>query len=133
MRTIESHKVNPINDTLTITVADDPGEGGANHAYVVSGFDSSQNGSIGAAEKVGNVGDAVILFQRGPIADYGVNGLTHEVLLAIVADRLEMFQGGPYANDYNAEALDFVRKAQERLQARTKERMARGVEGTMKQ
>jgi hypothetical protein len=34
------------------------------------------------------------LFQNGPIAEVGVNGVTHEVLLAIVADRLRSFQKG---------------------------------------
>jgi len=45
MRTIDDHKVNPANDTLTITVMDEPGAGGAHHHYDVSGFDGSTNPS----------------------------------------------------------------------------------------
>ena len=33
MRTLNEHKINPGNDTLTITVLDEPGHGNANHAY----------------------------------------------------------------------------------------------------
>ena len=60
----------------------------------------------------------------------GVNGLTHEVLLAIVADRLRSFQKGPYSCKANACALTHIEEAQHWLQQRTIERMRRGVEGT---
>jgi hypothetical protein len=74
----------------------------------------------------------LLSFQNGPIAvdGNGVNGITHEALIAVLMDRLRAFQAGPYANNYNYEALVALAHAQERLQARTKERMARGVEGT---
>ena len=114
MRTLDDHKVNPANDTLTVTVMDDPGAGGANHHYHVSG----------------SLVDTSIHFQNGPIAEAGVNGLTHEVLLAIVADRLRSFQKGPYSCKANACALTHIEEAQHWLQQRTIERMRRGVEGT---
>ena len=38
MRTIDDHKVNPANDTLTISVMDEPGSGGAHHHYDISGI-----------------------------------------------------------------------------------------------
>lgn len=60
----------------------------------------------------------------------GVNGLTHEALLAIVADRLRSFQAGPYSCKANACALTKIEEAQHWLQQRTLERMRRGVEGT---
>jgi hypothetical protein len=118
MRTLNDHQVNPANDTLVITVTDEPGPGGANHRYEISG--------------VPNTTATVIEFQNGPInADgNGVNGLTHEVLLAIVADRLRGFQKGPYACKANACALTHIEEAQHWLQQRTLERMRRGVEGT---
>ena len=56
--------------------------------------------------------------------------VTHEVLLAILIDRLQSFQAGPYACRENALALTKLEEAQHWLQARTKARMARGVEGT---
>lgn len=128
MRTINEHKINPANDTLTITVIDKPGAGGANHAYQVTGFDLSSNPA-----KLGYSPDAncqLIVFQNGTIPENGVNGVTHEALLAIVADRLRSFQAGPFSCKANACALTHIEEAQHWLQQRTIERMRRGVEGT---
>jgi hypothetical protein len=131
MRALEGHKVNPANDVLTIEVEDEPGSGGASHHYSVSGFDTENNpaNTSGAGFK-SSFSRLPIIFQNGPINEAGVNGITHEVLLAILIDRLEGFQAGPYANEYNAEALANLRTAQWWLHGRTKERVARGVEGT---
>lgn len=117
-RVINEHKINPGNDTLTLLVLDDPGQGGANHIYTVSGIPKQE--------------PVIISFQNGPINEdgNGVNGLTHEVLLAILADRLRGFQAGPYACKANACALTHIEEAQHWLQQRTIERMRRGVEGT---
>jgi len=116
MRQIHSHKVNPANDTITITVLDEPGHGGACHEYEVD----LQYGRV-----------TRISFQNGPISadGNGVNGLTHEVLIAIVIDRLQSFQKGPYTCRENALALTKLEEAQHWLHHRTRERMARGVEG----
>ena len=133
MRTIDTHKVNPANDTIDITVVDKPGSGGANHAYFITGVDFEANPSDHAALDFARVNDAegmVILFQNGPIPEAGVNGVTHEALLAIIADRLQCFQAGPFANEFNAVALQHVEAAQAALLSRTRSRMARGVEGT---
>lgn len=115
MRKLNGHKINPANDLIDIIVTDMPGSGGANHEYVIKspGFD-----------------DVVIAFQNGPIGEVGVNGLTHEALIAIVVDRLRSFQAGPYACRENALALTKLEEAQHWLIHRTHERMARGVEGT---
>lgn len=117
MRELTEHKVNPANDTLTVTALDEPGHGGASHEYEISHP---------------NMPPTRISFQNGPInADgNGVNGLTHEALLAILADRLRGFQAGPYACEANACALIHIEEAQRWLQKRTSERMQRGVEGT---
>jgi len=136
MRTIEDHKVNPVNDTLTVAAVDQPGSGGANHRYEISGFVVDTNPSGKNPDDFGHGGDygatrpAVILFQNGPIAENGVNGVTHEALLAIVADRLRCFQRGPYSCKANACALTHIEEAMHWLQQRTIERMRRGVEGT---
>lgn len=131
MREIHDHKVNPANDTLTITVADEPGAGGANHLYQVTGFNTASNASDPFSKRYGQPADhSTILFQNGPIPEVGVNGVTHEVLLAIVADRLRSFQKGPYGCKANACALTHIEEAQHWLQQRTIERMRRGVEGT---
>ncbi|MBX7106376.1 MAG: hypothetical protein K1X57_20025 [Gemmataceae bacterium] len=127
MRVLTGHKVNGCNDALKIEVLDEPGSGGASHAYLVRGFDTSNNPSHGVIQ-----GDksCLILFQNGPIAEVGTNGVTHEALLAIVIDRLESFQAGPYQCEENAAALSHLQAAQAALKSRTEKRLARGVEGT---
>lgn len=130
MRTIEDHKINPANDKLVVEVIDEPGAGGANHAYKVSGFELSTNKSAGDGLLQNASKEVVIYFQNGPIPENGVNGLTQEVLLSIVADRLRSFQAGPFACKANACALTHIEEAQHWLQQRTIERMRRGVEGT---
>ena len=117
MRTLSDHKVNPANDILTVAVVDEPGHGGACHEYDITG---------GAAVPT------FIRFQNGPISadGNGVNGVTHEVLLAIVADRLRSFQAGPYSCKANACALTHIEEAMHWLQQRTLERMRSGIEGT---
>jgi hypothetical protein len=115
MREITTHKVNGCNEELTITVLDEPGAGGANHKYLISG---------------GKYVNCAVEFQNGPIKDAGTNGVTHEALLAIVIDRLRSFQAGPYACRENALALTKLEEAVHWLHARTLARVARGVEGT---
>lgn len=115
MRTITDHIANPVNDRITITAMDEPGAGGANHYYAVD-VDGSENGLD-------------INFQNGPIAEAGVNGVTQEVLLAVVIDRLRSFQAGPFACTENAVALAHATCALDALKGRTLARMARGVEG----
>jgi hypothetical protein len=123
MRELYDHKVNPANDRLKISVMDEPGAGGANHFYQVSGFDI----------ETGPVGGLVdVMFQNGPIPDHGVNGMTQEVLLTIVIDRLRSFQAGQFACRENALALTHIETGLLWLKQRTLARMARGVEGTHK-
>lgn len=114
MRDISTHAVNPCNEQIRIHAADAPGAGGACHEYLVDGPGWEQR----------------IKFQNGPIAEAGVNGTTHEVLLAIVADRLEQFQAGPYSCRENALALTKIQEAMHWLLHRTRARQERGVEGT---
>lgn len=128
MREITDHKVNPANDTLKIEVTDGPGSGGANHAYLISGFNTGTNLSEDIEMPQSRLG---VVFQNGPINEVGVNGVTHEALLAIVADRLRSFQDGPFACKANACALTHIEEAMHWLQQRTLERMRRGVEGTL--
>jgi len=129
MRTINEHKVNPANDLLEIKVTDDPGAGGANHRYEISGFETGTNVSA-ASEGPEPKSKIVILFQNGPINEKGVNGVTQEALLAIVIDRLRAFQAGKFACRENALALTKIEEAQHWLLHRTRGRMDRGVEGT---
>lgn len=129
MRELTSHKVNPANDKLSVMALDQPGSGGACHSYQIFGYDPSNNPSITATPATFPA-PCVILFQNGPISEVGVNGVTHEALLAILIDRLESFQAGPFANSYNENALGSLKAAQGWLFDRTRSRMERGVEGT---
>lgn len=126
MRTITDHKLNGLNDALIVTITDEPGQGGANHIYEID--------AVGPISRHPLVGDDVfqtrIAFQCGPIQEAGVNGISGEVLLAIVIDRLRSFQAGQYACRENALALTSLEEALMWLQKRTRDRLARGVEGT---
>ena len=119
MREITAHKVNGLNEVLTINVMDEPGHGGACHKYEIC-YSEAEGGGLLAG----------INFQNGPIKEFGVNGISGEALLAIVRDRLECFQRGPYACYTNGSALVSVIGAMTALASRTKERVERGVEGT---
>lgn len=130
-RSITDHIVNPANDQLTITTQDAPGSGGANHLYRIEGFNTQTNPVDPFISLYGKPGEhATILFQNGPINEVGVNGVTHEALLAIVADRLRSFQSGPFSCRENALALTKIEEAMHWLQQRTIRRMRAGVEGT---
>ena len=112
---------------LEVQVQDEPGQGNACHKYGIYGFHTKGNPSDPTSDET----SLIILFQNGPIWDSGsVNGITHEALLAVLIDRVEGFQSGPYKSNHNAEALAAIHLALHHLQARTHERIARGVEGT---
>jgi hypothetical protein len=119
MRELKQHIVegDSANHQVTVVVMDEPGAGGACHEYQIVTRDPLY--------LLGSVS-----FQNGPIKEFGVNGVTHEALLAILIDRLESFQRGPYACGNNAAALSCCKHALDVLQDRTRARIARNVEGT---
>ncbi len=117
MRTITIHHGSDLNRNLSIT-ADEKAEGGASHLY-----------SIDPAASAGRA-LASIKFQKGAMKDGGFNGISDEALLAIIIDRLRCFQSGPFSCRENALALTKLEEAMHWLNARTADRMARGVEGT---
>jgi hypothetical protein len=121
MRKITAHKLNGLNDAIEITATDHPGAGGAHHQYRIA-FPSS----VG----IPNAASQFVHFQQGPIAENGVNGISNEALLAIVIDRLQGFQSGEFKCRENAIALTKLEEAMHWLKHRTRERLARGVEGT---
>ncbi len=118
-RLIHTHMVENAAHELVIEVMDEPGTGNANHIYDIQWVD-----------KTGRLNARLIPFQNGPIKEVGVNGITNEALLAIVIDRLRGFQSGPYACRSNADALLHCESALFFLQSRTRECLARNVEGT---
>lgn len=121
MRTITDHKLNGLNDTLRISVLDEPGQGGACHEYDID---------VEFHTPVSDFPTCHVRFQNGPIQEAGVNGISGEALLAIVIDRLRSFQSGPFSCRDNAIALTHCEEALMWLQKRTRDRLARGVEGT---
>ena len=123
-RCLESHKVNGLNEALLILVLDEPGQGNACHDYQVNRLFRNADGDTDGVEM------CRIRFQGGPIKEFGVNGISNEALLAVVEDRLKGFQSGEFACRENALALTKIQEAMMWLHSRTRERMARGVEGT---
>lgn len=121
MRELTSHKVNGLNEALRIEVIDEPGQGNACHGYRVT-------------PTSGNAKGVLIEFQNGPLQEtVHPNGLSNEVLLAIVEDRLLGFQSGEFACRENALALTKLQEALMWLNKRTRDRVARCVEGTNEQ
>lgn len=118
MRNIDTHKVNVGNEHVDIQVMDEPGPAGACHDYRLH--------VTGGPHKL----TTSLYFQKGPILEVGTNGITNEALLAVIIDRLEGFQGGPFACAENEEALAHLKGARGWLERRTRAREARGVEGT---
>ena len=128
MRKLDDHIVpgDSANHQLHIEVLDEPGQGGACHLYGISGFLTATNVSTSDKDEK----YLKIVFQNGPINEVGVNGVTHEALLAVLIDRLRSFQTGPFACRENAIALTHLEGALGWLQKRTVARIKRGVEGT---
>jgi hypothetical protein len=122
MRSLTDHKLNGLNEALEILVMDEPGAGSANHQYRIVTADGAPSEGYRAF--------SAIEFQNGPISEAGVNGVSNEALLAIVIDRLRGFQSGQFACRDNAVALTNLEQALMWLQKRTRDRLARGVEGT---
>ena len=133
MRTITDHKLNGLNDALTIAVLDEPGQGGANHEYQIRPDQSLWPSPVESNLEVSSQltrATARISFQNGPILEAGVNGISGEALLAVVIDRLRSFQAGPFSCRENSLALTKLEEGLMWLQKRTRDRLARGVEGT---
>jgi hypothetical protein len=112
--TITDHKINECNDGITIECG--AADGADPWAYTIA---------------LPNEPKAIMLaFQHGPIGGNGVNGITNEVLLAVVLDRLRRFQKSPFVCRENAIAITKLEEALHWLHHRTRARVVRGVEGT---
>lgn len=124
MKNITDHKVNGLNEALQIQ-AGEPGSGNAPHYYLISIPDSVKL-------KPGVTVHTGLSFQNGPIASpEDFNGITNEALLAVLIDRMRGFQSSQFACRENAIALTHLEESLMWLQKRTRDRMARGVEGTL--
>lgn len=71
-----------------------------------------------------------IHFQKGPIKECGINGVSNEDLLNMVKCRLEHFQDSKFNCTENEKAIAHINAALECLYQRTNKREIRGVLGT---
>jgi hypothetical protein len=118
---ITDHRHNDCNDRLDVLAVDEPAGSGAHHRYVVS-----------FTPREGEPGEPFryeINFQNGGVREVGNNGLTEQALLAIMIHRVRCFQSGKFACAENDEVLSCLEGALKAQKARTKDRLARGVEG----
>lgn len=69
-------------------------------------------------------------FHSGPMLGRHTNGITNEVLLAVLIDRLRAFQDGQFRTREGALALTKAEECLHWLAQRTRLRDERGVEGT---
>lgn len=117
MRLVTDHIVPGADNTLQIEATGEPNFAGAQNRYVVTGFNTNGND---ARQPYDPFEQLVLLFQNGNPVVTGINGITMEVLLAVVADRLNGFQQGQFACDENAVALSHVQEALNALGDRTR-------------
>lgn len=113
----------PLHDKITVEAIDQPGPGGANHAYAI-GVDHGPDCQFPMIFPIS--------FQKGAVNEAGVNGISDECLLAIVKDRLQGFQRGEFSCRENAIALTKLEECIMWLNKRSADRIERGVEGYAK-
>jgi hypothetical protein len=113
---ITHHDGHGLNESITIE-CDAPGPGGASHNYVM---------------KIGEDVVCHLQFQNGPRnMPASIPGITEQVVLAVLIDRLKAFQASDFACRENAIALTHIETALLWSKERTNERARRKVLGTM--
>lgn len=128
MRTITTHRTSVLNESIDLHADDrDAANGNMSHEYTARIPRTTPDRPDVKAEEC-----FFIRFQHGPVRERGHNGITNEVLMAIVADRLEGAQAGDKACVENEVALKFLLLSLEALKARTARRVHAGTEGTSK-
>ena len=106
----------------SVFAADEPGNGGANHEYLIA-VDRGL-----AVPK-----ECKITFQNGARKDENaVHGILDTDLLEIVRDRLKGFQNGDFATRENAIALTHIEEALLWMNKRVEDRIERNVLVTYK-
>jgi hypothetical protein len=116
-------KMEKLNDVYAV---DEKGNGGANHRYVICKQGETRwcNGN----NSEGVYSD--IQFQNGARKEENsIHGVANEDLLEIVRHRLQCFQAGPFASEYNEKALKHIEEALHCMNARVEDRVKRNVLG----
>ena len=121
-REITTHKGGLLNDQLTIIApplekTNDLGD----HLYGVL-YDRYPG------QPCSPKGQCQILFHAGNPKDE-IRGISNEALMAILIDRYESFQRGPFAHHINEHTIAMLKCAMVLQQERTHERSMRCVEG----
>lgn len=124
-RELFDHKIDGLNDALAVEVLDEPGAGGACHWYKIHG-PFHHEGETGTTYPE----PCCIAFQKGPVHESGVNGVSNEAVLAVLIDRMRGFASGPFPCQENFAALAHMEEALKWLHKRTRDRLDRRVEGT---
>lgn len=119
-RIITGHEGSTLNNAISIN-SDERDESGGAHRYVAR-IDNPPHLMPSVC--------CYVQFQKGPLKEAGLNGISDEALLAIVVDRLEGFNEGKYRCRENSLAITHIQEALHWLQHRTNSRQRRGVEGT---
>ena len=119
MRKLETiQKREKLNDVFAV---DEIGPGGANHEYHIT----LNNGKDTASDV------AIIQMQKGPRKNVdSIHGVIDSDLLEIVRDRLKAFQAGPFASEYNEQALKHIEQALTWMNKKVEDRIKRNVLGT---
>lgn len=106
-----------LNDVYAV---DEKGNGGANHEYLIV-IDKELPVPI----------EVEIQMQNGARKDEkSIHGVIDSDLLEIVRHRLQCFQAGPFATEYNAKALEHLEIALMYMNRRVEDRIERNVLGT---
>lgn len=121
------HDGHGLNERIDIRAdTKDKLNGGASHNYSIHVDTSGNESRSGNAVLAGS-----LTFQQGPrYAPASQPGITEAALLAVLMDRLESFQGGPYACAENEAALDHLQLAMVWFKRRADRRAREGKLGT---
>jgi len=119
MREITTHHDgHGLTESIVVIAADESGPGYANHQYEF--YAGHSDNTVGWLQ-----------FQRGPRnVETSTPGVIEGAVLAVLIDRLESFQSGPYPCAENEKALEALNEAMAWMKNRAHDRAARGVLGT---
>ncbi|MCC6295418.1 MAG: ABC transporter ATPase [Pseudomonadales bacterium] len=104
-----------LNNHYTITATGEPSHDGSVPDYSIS---------------VPGIPATRFVFHTGPHNEGAtIRGLSNEVLLAIVLDRMQAWQSGPFKCQENAESIRHIERALDAIRRRALARRGRGVLG----
>lgn len=135
-RELHNHTITHPENRLRVYALGERSANGDNHLYLVEGctgenhpqFDTLSSWAEGLPDGQED-SSTVLMFQSGDPSE-GYNGVTIEALLAICYDRLNGCQAGPFASEFNAQAMIHITAAMEQLHDRTRAKLAEAEEAT---